>query len=73
MDGTNKEDKSSHQSPELITYIDTTTVTTEQIPEKARESLITKLGEVVCIGATIMIAILLICVLIYYEVKDHDV
>ena len=35
-------------------------------------SIFQNFGEVVCVGATAIIIILLLCILLFFEFKDHD-
>ena len=35
-------------------------------------SIFQHFGEVVCVGATAIIIILLLCILLFFEFKDHD-
>ena len=35
-------------------------------------SIFQNFGEVVCVGATAIIIILLLCILLFFEIKDHD-
>ena len=67
------EDIKLDQSKELAANIETTTPTIEQIAYKpyAYRSRRDNIGGWVCIGATIMIVILLICILIFYVFKDQ--
>ena len=35
-------------------------------------SIFQNFGEVVCVGATAIIILLLLCILLFFEIKDHD-
>ena len=35
-------------------------------------SIFQNFGEVVCVGATAIIIVLLLCILLFFEIKDHD-
>ena len=44
----------------------------ERLKYDPSASIFQNFGEVVCVGATAIIIILLLCILLFFEFKDHD-
>ena len=47
--------------------------TLEQLAKTTSDGKNARLGEIVCVGATIIIIVLLLCIWILYEIKESDV
>ena len=47
--------------------------TLEQLAKTSSDGKNARVGEIVCVGATIIIIFLLLCIWILYEIKESDV
>ena len=47
--------------------------TVEQLAKSSSDGKNTRTGEIVCIGATIIILFLLLCIWIFHDIKESDV
>ena len=64
--------KPSNQCKEFAANNTPITGASEQITCKSSGSKSVNIGEMVCVGATIVIVIFLLCIWIFYEFKDDE-
>ena len=63
---------SERESEDLVADRNTAIFTIEESAYKAERSMSLNIGETICVVATFIIFIILLCVLIYFEIKEHS-